>query len=136
EFGSPTSRTPLKPAIINFSNVSSVSSLATIHILAPCPPGWGFSTKDTVKIGRLCIESGMFALYENEDRNFRLTGKSAKMAHDGTKLKPISECIDAQGRFANATEEQLNKLQQWTSFGWEQCVQRDLANQREVLGKH
>lgn len=110
--------------------------LRYLHILAPCPPGWGFPTKETVKIGRLCVETGMFVLYENEDRTFRLTGKSAKMAQDGSKLKPMAECVGAQGRFSNATEDQLNKLQQWVNFGWEQCLRQNLVNQGEVLEKH
>ena len=41
-----------------------------IHILAPCPPGWRYSTEKTVEMGKLAVKSGMWVLYERD------TGKS------------------------------------------------------------
>src|SRR5512137_2832573 len=37
-----------------------------IHILAPCPPGWRFSSDMTVEIGKLAVRSGMWILYERK----------------------------------------------------------------------
>src|SRR5512136_1665808 len=35
-----------------------------IHIHTPCPPGWGFDPRYSIKIGRLAIETGYYDLYE------------------------------------------------------------------------
>jgi len=77
-----------------------------IHISTPCPPGWIFPTKDTVKMGRLAVETGMVTLYEVEDGVFRLTGRSRSIAERG-KLKPVGDYIKLQGRFAGISADNL-----------------------------
>ena len=37
-----------------------------IHILVPCPLGWGTETKRTIEVARLATESGIFPLFEAE----------------------------------------------------------------------
>ena len=95
-----------------------------INISTPCAPGWVFPTRDTVKMGRLAVETGMVVLYEIEDGQFRLTGKSKKMAESGTKLKPLAEYIKVQGRFANTAQEQLDRLQDLANRRWEECLEK------------
>ena len=38
-----------------------------IHILVPCPLGWGSAPEDTIKIARLAVECGLFPLFEAHD---------------------------------------------------------------------
>ena len=40
--------------------------LKYIHIQIPCPPGWGFEPRYSIKIGRLAVETGLLRLYEVE----------------------------------------------------------------------
>lgn len=37
-----------------------------IHILSPCPLGWGSASHDSVRLARLAMESGFFPLFEAE----------------------------------------------------------------------
>jgi pyruvate ferredoxin oxidoreductase beta subunit len=37
-----------------------------LHILVPCPLGWGSSPADTIKVARLATESGLFPVFEAE----------------------------------------------------------------------
>ncbi len=37
-----------------------------IHILVPCPLGWGSASKDTILLARLAQESGLFPVFEAE----------------------------------------------------------------------
>jgi len=37
-----------------------------LHVLTPCPLGWGTATGDTVKLARLAQRSGLFPLWEGE----------------------------------------------------------------------
>mgnify|MGYP000346293768 CR=1 FL=1 len=94
-----------------------------IHVFTPCPPGWTFPFGDTIKIGRLAVETGWVILYEVENGIFRLTAASESIARKGN-LKPLSEYIMGQGRFKNITEEQINELQGWVDTRWQRCLER------------
>ncbi len=37
-----------------------------LHVLVPCPLGWGTSARDTIRIARLATESGLFPVFEAE----------------------------------------------------------------------
>ena len=37
-----------------------------IHVLVPCPLGWGSAACDTIKIARLATQSGLFPVFEAE----------------------------------------------------------------------
>ena len=38
-----------------------------LHVLVPCPVGWGTSSADTVRVARLAAESGFFPVFEARD---------------------------------------------------------------------
>lgn len=95
-----------------------------IHLYTPCPPGWNYPTGDTVKIGRLAVETGMVILYEVENGAFHLTGPSQRMAREG-KLRPVVEYLHLQGRFSHLAEPDEQKIQDWASRRWQQHVSRD-----------
>ena len=94
-----------------------------MHISTPCPPGWGFSFSDTIKIGKLAVETGWTILYEVENSVFRLTSASESIARRG-KLKPLKEYILEQGRFKIITDEQIDELQEYVNTRWERCLAR------------
>ena len=95
-----------------------------IHITAPCPPGWVFPTTDTIKMGRLAVETGVLALFEIEDGTLRLTSKSRTIARRGKRV-PVAEYLSAQRRFAGVDEIGVQEIQQRVDARWQACVQRD-----------
>jgi pyruvate/2-oxoacid:ferredoxin oxidoreductase beta subunit len=104
-----------------------------IHVFVPCSPGWGFPFSETIKIGRLAVETGWVVLYEVEDGIFRLTSASESIAKQGN-LKPLIEYIVEQGRFKNITKEQIEALQQWVDARWKRCLDRAANLQRSANG--
>jgi len=94
-----------------------------IHVFTPCSPGWLFPFSDTIKIGKLAVETGWVILYEVEDGIFRLTSASESIARKG-KLKPLREYLMEQGRFKNITKEQINELQDWVNARWKRYLER------------
>jgi len=70
----------------------SLEGVTYIHIHTPCPPGWGFETRYTVKIGELAVETGYWDLYEAETGEFRLTGASARTLKKGVR-RPVMEYL-------------------------------------------
>jgi pyruvate ferredoxin oxidoreductase beta subunit len=94
-----------------------------IQIATPCPPGWVFPPKDTVKIGRLAVETGITALYEIEEGQFRFTGRSKAIAEKGTR-KPVAEFVKRQGRYNKMSAEQLEKFQRLIDGKWNEYQKR------------
>jgi pyruvate ferredoxin oxidoreductase beta subunit len=65
-----------------------------IHILVPCPLGWGTASSDTIRIARLAKETGMFPVFEAE--NGEITGRLPIR-----KRLPVEEYLKPQKRFAH-----------------------------------
>lgn len=77
-----------------------------MHIHAPCPKGWQFPSDQTVEMGKLAVETGMWQLYEVADHKFQLTQKLSKRL-------PVEEYVKLQGRFSHLTPEHVQKIQAW-----------------------
>jgi len=76
-----------------------------IHLLAPCPKGWGFPSDKTIDVGKLAVETGMWRLYEIVD------GKR-KETYEPGELRPVKDYIRAQNRFSHLTDEDIEKIQE------------------------
>lgn len=104
--------------INKFRKAKQIRGTKYIHILSPCPPGWRFSTSKTVEIGRLAVQTGMWALYEIEYGKFKLSPPSAKLT-DKKKRKPVKEYLRLQGRFRHLKDEDIATIQRWVDKSWE-----------------
>jgi pyruvate ferredoxin oxidoreductase beta subunit len=89
-----------------------------IHILAPCPTGWRSDTSKTIELGRLAVQTGLWALYEIKDGKFKLNAPSDRLV-DKAKRKPVKEYFALQGRFRSLTEKDLERIQKWVDDDWE-----------------
>ena len=94
-----------------------------LHVYTPCPPGWQFPTADTVRIGRIAVETGLAVLFEIEDGVFRLTGKSKDIAQRG-ELDPVEDFTGLQGRFAGIDDAGLEELQRTVDARWKTYCER------------
>jgi pyruvate ferredoxin oxidoreductase beta subunit len=87
-----------------------------IHVHTPCPPGWGFDTRYTIKVGKLAVETGLFDLYELENGEFSLTGASKKLL--GKERKPVTDYFETQNRFKSLDPAILASVQQQIDAKW------------------
>ncbi len=87
-----------------------------IHVHTPCPPGWSFEPRYTIKVGKLAVKTGLFDLYEIENGVFKLTGASLHLL--GKTRLPVSEYFASQGRFKSLDEEIVAKVQQQVDAKW------------------
>jgi len=76
-----------------------------IHLLAPCPKGWGFPPDKTIYIGKLAVETGMWRLYEVVDGEHR-------ESYRPRAFKPVEEYVRAQDRFSHLLDEDIEKIQE------------------------
>lgn len=83
----------------------AVEGPSYIHCHTVCPTGWRSKSEQTIKLGRLVVETGIFPLYEVEDGKYRLT-----MEVD--ELRPIEDYLKLQGRFSHLTPDQIEMIQE------------------------
>ncbi len=88
-----------------------------IHAHTPCPPGWGFESRMSIKIGKLAIATGLFDLYEIENGKFSLTGPSKKLL--GNKRNPVTDYFNTQVRFKSLNPAIIKNVQKQVDAKWE-----------------
>ncbi|HMA68029.1 MAG TPA: thiamine pyrophosphate-dependent enzyme, partial [Desulfosalsimonadaceae bacterium] len=87
-----------------------------IHVHTPCPSGWGFNPRHSVKIGRLAVECGLFDLYEIENGRLTLNDPSKRLL--SKKRRPVGEYFEIQSRFRGLSAEQTAAAQQEVDEKW------------------
>jgi len=76
------------------SHAMTVRGARYIHILVPCPLGWGAQPHDTIKLARLAVETGLFPLFEAEHGE---VVRTTPIRH----RVPVEEYLKPQKRFAH-----------------------------------
>jgi pyruvate ferredoxin oxidoreductase beta subunit len=71
--------------------------------LAPCPTGWGFDPSESVEIGRLAVQTGVWPLKEWVDGRVVHTKVHARRA-------PVEEYLKRQERFRHLFEPERNEV--------------------------
>jgi len=72
----------------------SIRGARYIHILVPCPLGWGSASNDTIRLARLAQETGLFPVFEAE------YGEITSSSPIRRQL-PVEEYLRPQKRFAH-----------------------------------
>jgi len=74
-----------------------------VQVHVPCPPGWGYDEKNTVEMGRLAVDCGLYPLVEWEN------GEVVRVR----KIKPIpvEEYLKPQRRFRHLFRSEEGKVQ-------------------------
>jgi len=65
-----------------------------LHVLVPCPLGWGAAPCHTVKLARLATQTGLFPLFEAENGELVRSTRIRRPA-------PVSDYLQLQGRFSH-----------------------------------
>jgi pyruvate ferredoxin oxidoreductase beta subunit len=101
-----------------------IRGLRYIQMSTACPPGWGFDPRDTVRLGKLAVQTGLTVLYEVQNGVFGLTSASRTLAQAGRR-RPVAELIAAQGRFKGMSDEDVGEIQAWIDSRWERFMARE-----------
>ena len=84
-------------------------------LLAPCPTGWRFDTKFSVRLSRMAVQSRVFPLLEVED------GIHWKMQQPKETI-PVRDYIEAQGRFSHLKEADIEAIEKDVDESWELLI--------------
>ena len=82
---------------------ASLTGFRYIHILTPCPPGWGASENLAAELGRLAVRCGIFPLFEVEKGKLTLHKIGSRL--------PVQKYFELQRRFDGLTEKQIQYIQ-------------------------
>lgn len=102
-----------------------------IHVLAPCPPGWGYDTAETIEIGKLAVQTGFWPLFEIINGNFELS-KNSKPLLDPENRKPISEYLKPQRRFKKINEQGSEEINKYIDALWKKIQDRMIISKNAL----
>lgn len=95
-----------------FEKAKQIQGFRYIHVLCPCPTGWGFPSEKTIEVGRLAVRTGMFILAEAEYGRIRITYKVKKRVS-------VDQYLKLQRRFRHLKDEHFETIQRNIDKQWE-----------------
>ncbi|HEY7602946.1 MAG TPA: thiamine pyrophosphate-dependent enzyme [Gaiellaceae bacterium] len=87
-----------------------------LHVLGACPPGWRYPTGQSTEIIRLAVESRYFPLVAFDGGTWKITFRPRHPV-------PVGDFLEAQGRFAHLTPEQVDAIQSHVDERWQSLIQ-------------
>lgn len=82
----------------------SIKGCKVIHIMTPCPTGWGFDTALSVEIAKKAVLSGLWYLAEFENNEFKFNFVPKDFI-------PLEEYLKPQRRFRHLKEEDYREIE-------------------------
>jgi len=101
-----------------FQKAKAIRGTKYLHVLAPCPPGWRTDPAMSVELGRLAVQTGIWALFEIEKGIFSLSAPSKPLL-EKSRRKPVRLYLEEQGRFRHLTEQDISQIQLNVDEAWE-----------------
>lgn len=87
-----------------------------LHVLAPCPTGWGCAVDETVELARAAVDCGLWYLAECEDGNVTV---SRDPQAGGGKFADVEGYLRAQGRFAHLSADDVAAIERHRDATWD-----------------
>ncbi len=94
-----------------------VDGPAYLHVFSVCPTGWRSRPEQSIELGRLAVETGVFPLYEVENGQYRMTKKVKE-------LKPVRDYLKPQGRFRHLTDDIVDRIQEMVTRRYEELQKK------------
>ncbi|MBW2147916.1 MAG: pyruvate synthase subunit beta [Deltaproteobacteria bacterium] len=86
-----------------------------LHVISPCPPGWGFSPQHTIRLARLAVRTRIFPLFE-------VFGGERIMLSMDPEPVPVVEYLRMQNRFQYISEEDIQQIQRTADRAWQRLA--------------
>jgi pyruvate/2-oxoacid:ferredoxin oxidoreductase beta subunit len=105
--------TPAYPEdfLYKIQKMKRMKGLRYLHVLTPCPPGWGISTESIMQSARLAVESRVFPLFEQE------YGEKITINLDPEAV-PVEHYLSTQDRFRSLSPQGIIAFQNEVDFNW------------------
>lgn len=101
----------LEDFMMKVQKAKETKGTSYIHILAPCPTGWGTATEITVSLAKEAVDCGLWYLAEYENGEFTLNKNPKEFAS-------IENYVKQQGRFKHLKSEDIAVLTENRDKKW------------------
>lgn len=91
---------------------SEVDGPSYIHVIAPCPTGWGIPVDETINAAKQVVDCGLWYLAEYYDGEFHLNKKPKEFTS-------VADYLKAQARFKHLTDEDIDYIIAQRDKKWE-----------------
>ena len=110
----------LNDYIKKIEKAQSIRGTKFIHVMAPCPTGWGHSEDIMCDIAKEVVDCGLWYLaeYENESVSGKPCGKFT-LNKNPKEFLPVRDYLKKQGRFKGLDEEDLKLVEKSRNSKWE-----------------
>ena len=98
--------------IAKVQKASQIQGTKYIHVIAPCPTGWGVAPDATVDIAKEVVDCGLWYLAEYENGTFKLN-------HKPKEFTDVSAYLKKQGRFKHLTDDDIQIITASRDKKWE-----------------
>lgn len=102
----------LNDFIDKVQKAATIKGTSYIHVIAPCPTGWGINTEDMIDISKKIVDTGLWYLAEYENGEFTLN-KNPK------EFSSIEEYLREQGRFKHLTQDDIEVITRERDSKWQ-----------------
>lgn len=92
-------------------HASQIKGTKYIHVIAPCSPGWGIATDESVEIAKEMVDCGLWILAEYENDRYTVNVKPKN-------LMGLGEHIRKQGRFSHLSDKDIAVLEASRDAKW------------------
>ena len=111
----------LQDYINKVEKASKIQGTKFIHVIAPCPTGWGVKTDETIDVAKEIVDTGLLYLAEYEKGQYRIT-------HKPKEFSDVASYIRRQTRFRHLTDEDISLIIEGRDAKWEKLLALSSAN--------
>ena len=97
----------------------SIRGTRFIHVIAPCPTGWGCGTEETIDIAKEVVDSGLWFLAEYEEGVFTLNRNPESFEDDPEVWGSVEHYLRRQSRFRALTDVEVESVKVGRDATWE-----------------
>jgi len=91
---------------------SEIKGTKYIHVIAPCPTGWGIAVDETVEIAQEAVDCGLWVLAEYENGDFKVNIQPKNP-------EKLVNHLQKQGRFRHLTDEDISVIETLRNAKWD-----------------
>lgn len=110
----------LKDFAAKVRRAASIRGTKYIHVIAPCPTGWGCGVDETVDIARDIVDCGLWYLAEYVGESVcGVAGGEFKLNRNPKSFASVEAYLRRQGRFRALTDEEVALVEKGRDEKWE-----------------
>lgn len=117
----------LNDFIRKVEKASQIRGTKYIHVIAPCPTGWGCPVDSTMEVAKEIVDTGLWYLAEYEGPQVSgIHGGKFTLNRNPKEFASVEHYLRSQARFRALTDDEIAAVEAGRDAKWEQ-MRRDWA---------